>query len=135
MLRMSNTESLTPPGSGPLGLCVVQAATDIFEASKEAIETEVTSEIEGTLKCRSKNRDPYMQGGLCAHGLCTPILYVCVSVIVILIQLLVGNQIEHCTDRSADINTAIVSIITMKNNRISIRRTKTIKISKNSLFP
>ena len=58
-----------------------------------------------------------------------------VSVVVILIQLLVGNQIEHCIDRTADTITAIVGILTIKNKRISIRRTKTIKISKNSLFP
>ena len=35
----------------------------------------------------------------------------CVSVCVNLVQLLVGNQIEHCAAMSADTSTAIVSIL------------------------
>ena len=56
-----------------------------------------TSEIEGTLKCKSKNRYPYiLLRVVCVHMVCAPQYcnYVYLLV-VILIQLLVGNQIEH----------------------------------------
>ena len=56
-----------------------------------------TSEIEETLKCKSENRDPYiLLRVVCAHLVCAPQYcdYVYLLV-VILIQLLVGNQIEH----------------------------------------
>ena len=56
-----------------------------------------TSEVEGTLKCKSENRDPYiLLRVVCAHMVRAPQYrnYVCLLV-VILIQLLVGNQIEH----------------------------------------
>ena len=57
-----------------------------------------TSEVEGTLKCKSKNRDPYiLLRVVCVHMVRAPQYcnYVYLLV-VILIQLLVGNQIEHC---------------------------------------
>ena len=75
----------------------MQAATDILEVSKEAIERQVTSEVEGTLKCKGENRDPYIHVRVvCVHMDCAPQCcnYVYLLV-VILIQLLVGNQIEH----------------------------------------
>ena len=75
----------------------MQAATDVLEVSNKAIETEVTSEVEGTLKCKSENRDPYiLLRVVCAHMVRAPQYcnYVYLLV-VILIQLLVGNQIEH----------------------------------------
>ena len=56
-----------------------------------------TSEVEGTLKCKSENRDPYILFRVvCAHMVRAPQYcnYVYLLV-VILIQLLVGNQIEH----------------------------------------
>ena len=56
-----------------------------------------TSEVEGTLKCKSENRDPYiLLRVVCAHMVRAPQYcnYVYLLV-VILIQLLVGNQIEH----------------------------------------
>ena len=56
-----------------------------------------TSEVEGTLKCRSENRDPYiLLRVVCAHMVRAPqhCNYVCLLVVII-IQLLVGNQIEH----------------------------------------
>ena len=56
-----------------------------------------TSEVEGTLKCKSVNRDPYIQlRVVCVHMVRAPQYcnYVYLLV-VILIQLLVGNQIEH----------------------------------------
>ena len=56
-----------------------------------------TSEVEETLKCKSKNRDPYILFRVvCAHMVCAPQCcnYVYLLV-VILVQLLVGNQIEH----------------------------------------
>ena len=79
-------------------LLVAQAATDVLAVSKEAIERQVTSEVEETLKCKSKNRDPYiLLRVVCAHMVCAPqycnFVYL---LVVILIQLLVGNQIEHC---------------------------------------
>ena len=55
-----------------------------------------------------------------------------VSVCVNQVQLLVENQIEHCTATSADIITATTSILLKGDKRKSISRTKTIKISKNS---
>ena len=56
-----------------------------------------TSEVEETLKCKSKNRDPYiLLRVVCAHMVRAPqyhdYMYL---LVVILIQLLVGNQIEH----------------------------------------
>ena len=56
-----------------------------------------TSEVEETLKCEGKNRDPYiLVRVVCAHMVCAPqycnYIYL---LVVILIQLLVGNQIEH----------------------------------------
>ena len=75
----------------------MQAATDVLDVSKKAIETEVTSEVEETLKCKNENRDPYILFRVvCAHMVCAPQYrdYVYLLV-VILIQLLVGNQIEH----------------------------------------
>ena len=57
-----------------------------------------TSEVEETLKCKSENRDPYiLLRVVCVHLVCAPKYcnYVYLLV-VILIQLLVGNQIEHC---------------------------------------
>ena len=56
-----------------------------------------TSEVEETLKCKSKNRDPYILFRVvCAHMVRAPQYCNCVYLlIVILIQLLVGNQIEH----------------------------------------
>ena len=56
-----------------------------------------TSEVEGTLKCKSENRDPYiLLRVVCAHMVRAPqycnYMYL---LVVILIQLLVGNQIEH----------------------------------------
>ena len=56
-----------------------------------------TSEVEETLKCKSENRDPYiLLRVVCAHMVRAPQYrdYVYLLV-VILIQLLVGNQIEH----------------------------------------
>ena len=56
-----------------------------------------TSEVEGTLKCKSENRDPYiLLRVVCVHMVRAPqhCNYVDLLV-VILIQLLVGNQIEH----------------------------------------
>ena len=51
-----------------------------------------TSEIEGTLKCKGKNRDPYiLLRVVCAPQYCNYVYLL----VVILIQLLVGNQIEH----------------------------------------
>ena len=76
---------------------VAQAATDVLGVSKIAIETEVTSEVEETLKCKGENREPYiLLRVVCAHMVCAPQYcnYVYLLV-VILIQLLVGNQIEH----------------------------------------
>ena len=75
----------------------MQAATDVLEVSNEATERRVTSEVEGTLKCKSENRDPYiLLRVVCAHMVRAPqyCKYVYLLV-VILIQLLVGNQIEH----------------------------------------
>ena len=46
------------------------------------------------------------------------------------IQLLVGNQLEHCTAMSADTITATTGILIKGNKRKSMKRTKTIKISK-----
>ena len=80
------------------------------------------------LRCVLRNTE----GGLCAHGLCTLIQHVRVSVVVNQIRLLVGNQIEHCTAMSADTITATTGILIKGNKRKSISRTKTIKISKNS---
>ena len=57
-----------------------------------------TSEVEGTLKCKSENRGPYiLLRVVCAHMVCAPQYcnYVYL-VVVILVQLLVGNQTEHC---------------------------------------
>ena len=52
-----------------------------------------TSEVEGTLKCKSENRDPYiLLRVVCAPQYC---IYMYLLV-VILLQLLVGDQIEHC---------------------------------------
>jgi len=48
------------------------------------------------------------------------------------VQLLVGNQLEHCTAMSADTITATTGILTRGNKRKSIRRIKIIRISKNS---
>ena len=95
-----------------------------------------TSEMKETLKCKGENRDPFILSRVvCAHMVCA--LQYCnymYLLVVILKQLFVGNQIEHLIDRSADTTTAIVGILTIENKRISIRRTKTIKISKDSLF-
>ena len=55
-----------------------------------------------------------------------------VSVCVTQVQLLVGNQVEHRTATSAVTITATTGILIKGNKRKSIRRTKTIKISKNS---
>ena len=55
-------------------------------------------------------------------------VFVCVNQV----QLLVGNQIEHRTATSADTITATTGILIKGNNRKSISRTKTIRISKNS---
>ena len=55
-----------------------------------------------------------------------------VSVVVNQIQLLVGNQLKHCTAMSADTITATTSILIKGDKRRSIRRTKTIEIFKNS---
>ena len=48
-----------------------------------------------------------------------------------------GVPVPHAlTGKSlTDTNTAIVGILIKENKRMSIRRTKTIKIAKNSLFP
>ena len=57
-----------------------------------------TSEMEETLKCKGENRDPYIHlRVVCVHMVCAPQYcnYVYL-LIVILIQLLVGNQIEYC---------------------------------------
>ena len=55
------------------------------------MEGTCTSEVEGTLKCKSEKQRPLYttQGGLCAHGSCTLIQHVHVSVMVNQIQLLV----------------------------------------------
>ena len=56
-----------------------------------------TSEVEGTLKCKSENRGPYiLVRVVCAHMVRAPQYcnYVYLLV-VILLQLLVGNQIEY----------------------------------------
>ena len=56
-----------------------------------------TSEVEETLKCKSENRDPYILARVvCAHMVRAPQYcnYVYLLV-VILIQLLVGNQVEY----------------------------------------
>ena len=51
-----------------------------------------TSEMKETLKCRGENRDPYiLLGVVCAPQYCNYVYLL----VVILIQLLVGNQIEH----------------------------------------
>ena len=51
-----------------------------------------TSEVEETLKCKGENRDPYiLLRVVCAPQYCN-YMYL---LVVILIQLLVGNQIEH----------------------------------------
>ena len=51
-----------------------------------------TSEIEGTLKCKGENRNPYkLLRVVCAPQYCDYVYLL----VVILIQLLVGNQIEH----------------------------------------
>ena len=110
---------------------VAQAATDVLEVSKKAIERQVTSQVEETLltlqhtyretssiyrtvskgvrgkvkagtytsevgetlKCKSENRDPYiLLRVVCAPQYCNYVYLL----VVILIQLLVGNQIEHC---------------------------------------
>ena len=117
---------------------VAQAATDVLGVSKEAIERQVTSEVEETLltlqhtyretssiyrtvskgvkgkvkagtytseveetlKCKGENRDPYiLLRVVCAHMVRAPqycnYMYL---LVVILIQILVGNQIEdHMT--------------------------------------
>src|ERR1700733_5713977 len=80
-----------------LAKSVAQAATDVLRVSREAIERQVTSEVEETLTCRGENRDPYiLLRVVCAHMVCAPqccnYMYL---LVVILIQLLVGNQIEH----------------------------------------
>ena len=96
-----------------------------------------TSEVEGTLKCRGENRDPYiLLRVVCAHMVRAPqILYLHVSVICNPNTTIGWKPNRTLYDRSADTNTAIAGIFTMKNKRMSIRRTKTIKIAKNSLFP
>ena len=69
--------------------------------------------MKGTLKCKGEKQRPLYttQGGLCAHGLCTLIQHVRVSVCVNQAQLLVGNQIEHRTATSADTITATTGIL------------------------
>ena len=56
-----------------------------------------TSEVEETLKCKSENRDPYIQlRVVCAHMVRAPQYCNYVYLLVVIhIQLLVGNQIEH----------------------------------------
>ena len=96
-----------------------------------------TSEIEGTLKCKSENRDPYiLLRMVCAHMVRAPQYcnYVYLLV-VILIQLLVGNHIEHRMTGQLILMQLLFGILTMKNKRMSIRRTRIIKIAKNSSFP
>ena len=51
---------------------VVQAATDVCEV-RVARDKQVTSENEGTLKCRGENRDPYILSKVvCAHMVHAP---------------------------------------------------------------
>ena len=85
------------------------------------MEGTYTSEVEGTLKCKSEKQRPLYttQGGLCAHGSCTLIQHVHVSVMVNQIQLLVGNQLEHRTAMSADTITATTGILIKGNKRKS----------------
>ena len=57
---------------------VAQAATDILDVSTKAIKQTVTSEVEGTLKCKSKNRDPYiLLRVVCVHMVCAPQYSMC----------------------------------------------------------
>ena len=73
---------------------------------------------------------------VCAHMVrapqCCNYVYL---LVVILIQLLVGNQIEHRITGQLILIQLIVGILTKENKRMSIRRSKTIKIVKNSSFP
>ena len=55
-----------------------------------------------------------------------------VSVVVNQIQLLVENQLEHCTATSADTIAVTTDILIKGNKRMSMSRTKTMKISENS---
>ena len=95
-----------------------------------------TSEVEGTLKCKSENRDPYiLLRVVCAHMVCAPQYCNYVYLLVVILITIGWKPNRTLYDRSADTNTAIVGILTMKNKRMSIGRTKIIKIAKNSLFP
>ena len=71
--------------------------SSIYRAVSKGVKGKVkagtyTSEVERTLKCKSENRDPYILFRVvCAPQYCN-YMYL---LVVILIQLLVGNQIEH----------------------------------------